>query len=418
MTTGVQDDVVMVTEIKGNVDHYQGHSKSIDNHFSSEYGYVLGAHFSDQLTGGTVNVISLQCWAASLNAKVKVVEPFTRAGSILGFEDSFIRNTTSKDEYPRLYDYFDEHTWSSQTKKRHYPTVVTWEEFLSKAPRKIIIAGHYCDDIDDKMFAASTKFAVDNGFHILKKVCTNKKKRVSIQAYREMLYGPFKPNETVLFFIRWGGISSTETPYEFRFREIISGINQCTRGSLGYNSIFVPESQRIIKNGRRYIDKYLSSDVGYIGVMMRFEYLFIYHKLKTDADRISYGRTCIASILRKVEEIKMRNKITKVFLAMDAGKYGSRGFRLFNNSGADETLSAALFDGLYRNNSFSYQDWTESFSNVSDFEMPGFIAMIQQNVAANAKVLLRAGGGSFQVYADNMHRRFHPSKPDSHQLCQ
>ena len=49
----------------------------------------------------------------------------------------------------------------------------------------------------------------------------------------------------------------------------------------------------------------------------------------------------------------------------------------------------------------------ESFDSVADFSEAGYIGAIQQYVAANAKVLLLAGGGTFQARTLGIHRKIY-----------
>lgn len=66
-------------------------------------GYVLAKDYSDQLTAGSVNILTLQCWASQLHDRVKVVEPFLRDGSYWGLQASQLHNAST----PRLRDVFD-----------------------------------------------------------------------------------------------------------------------------------------------------------------------------------------------------------------------------------------------------------------------------------------------------------------------
>ena len=84
---------------------------------------------------------------------------------------------------------------------------------------------------------------------------------------------------------------------------------------------------------------------------------------------------------------------------MDTGKHGSGSFSKERNITIPNKLSKELFNRLYSNTPLSYSEWEESFDSVADFSEAGYIGAIQQYVAANAKVLLLAGGGNFQARA-------------------
>ena len=380
-----------------------------ENIISQKYssgGYVLATHFSDQLNSGLRNMMSFQCWASSLNSRVKVVLPFLRDGSHFGIQSSLLSNVTSKEKGPNFFDIVDAKTWSKLTKNRRYSALTTWEEFLNKAPKKIILVDHGCERVTQSFLGSAIKFAENNGFKVLRKVCTStRKKLLTSEEYKTLIYGSHKPNETVVLFNLWCGITSSIDGLKYR-EGPISDLHSCDleHGYLSYYANILP-SRRIQQDGKKYIEKYLKSEKGYIAIMFRIEKLFHYKKSKSKADQIRVGKKCINSILNEVTKWKSRG-FRKVFLAMDTGKYGSYHYRRYNITTANR-LSTELFNRLYSNTSLSYSEWEESFDSVADFSEAGYIGSIQQYVAANAKVLLLAGGGTFQNRALTMHRNIH-----------
>ena len=252
------------------------------------------------------------------------------------------------------------------------------------------------------------KFAENNGFEVLRKVCSSTRKELlTSKEYKTLIYDGYKPNETVVLFRLWGGIISSLDRRRLKYRDgPISDLNSCAleHGYLSYYTK-VPPSRRIQQNGKKYIEKYLKSEKRYIAIMFRIQRLFLYKKARSDADQIRVGKKCINSILNEVTKWKSRG-FREIFLAMDTGKYGSYIYRR-NNITTPNRLSTELFNILYSNTSLSYSEWEESFDSVADFSEAGYIGSIQQYVAANAKVLLLAGGGTFQARALTMHRNIH-----------
>lgn len=117
----------------------------------AQYGYVLALHYSDQMTGSTLNLVSLQCWAHSLGPSVKVVEPFVRR-SVLGLDNQhrINMNDTAASEGLKsvaLTDVYDEEKWKEFTTGHEgYSPLVSWDNFLEDSPRKMIVVERECMD--------------------------------------------------------------------------------------------------------------------------------------------------------------------------------------------------------------------------------------------------------------------------------
>lgn len=68
-------------------------------------------------------------------------------------------------------------------------------------------------------------------------------------------------------------------------------------------------------------------------------------------------------------------------------------------------------DTLYKRlhgNSSSLEDFDESFNSVSSFRNPGYIAMLQKQLAASGTCLITVGGGSFQKTTIKLYKKYHP----------
>ena len=375
----------------------------ISENFSTS-GYVLATNYSDQVNSGLRNMMSLQCWASSLKSGIKVVLPFLRNGSFFGFKPSLLSNV-SEQKGPSFFDIVDIETWSKFTKKRKYSALATWEEFLNKAPKKIILVDHGCERVTQSFLGYAMKFAESNGFEVLRRVCTTaRKKLLTSEEYKTLIYGSHKPNETVVLFRLWGGITSLLQRLMYR-EGPISDLHSCDlqHGIFSYENI--PPSKKIQQNGKQYIEKYLKSEKGYIAIMIRLERL-LYKKGSSEAAQNSVGKRCINHILNEVTKWK-NHGFKEIFLAMDTGKHGSGSFSKERNITIPNRMSTELFNRLYSDTSLSYSEWEESFDSVTDFSEAGYIGAIQQYVAANAKVLLLAGGGTFQARTLGIHRNIY-----------
>ena len=398
-------------------------------------GYVLAYHYSDQLTAGALNLLSLQCWTAGLGSQVKVVEPFIRNGSYWGVEASLLRNSTG---VPRLRDIFDRMQWKMYAKRKQMSKLASWEEFLQGVPRRLILVGMACKKLDKNFQDFAVKLANGKGFRIVREVCTDGETVFSAARFQAYVYANYTPSDAVVLFSMWSGISETLSQPPLRYRIPISDMQRCERNSQIKKFMdSIPQSRRLVNNAKIYIERYLSSSSndglvplkrlpgvggenqgaresrdGYIAVMFRLEQLFVRRKLKSEADRLEGGRRCVNSILREVSAVKEHGPL-RVFLAMDSGKYGSYKFRRKNDTIVHQ-LSQSLFNGLYPSGSMSYSDWEATFSSVADFITPGYIAMLQLSVAVRSSDLLLAGRGSFQSIAEREVKFQHASNARVH----
>lgn len=375
-------------------------------------GFVLAMDYSDQLTAGSVNLLSLQCWASQLHDRVKVVEPFLRCGSYWGVEASHLRNASTL----RLRDIFNATGWRRYSTNRALSPLANWEDFLKTAPRKMVLAGLGRKALDKRFYDFALKFAKVRGFKIVRQVCTDSKIVFSAREFQSRIYGNFRPADTVVLFDTWSGISGTLPRPPLRYRLPINDLHWCERdSSIKKFMDSIPQSRRILGNGRRYIKRFLShSSHGYIAVMFRLEQLFVGRKLITESDKLRGGSKCIESILKKVTAIK-RKGLTQVFLAMDSGKYGSYKYRSKNRTVVHQ-LSHDLFRRLYDGGSMTFDSWEASFRSVADFLAPGYVAMLQLSVAVRATELLLAGGGSFQSVAEREIKFRHQSNARVHHI--
>lgn len=372
------------------------------------HGYAMAFSYADQLTAGSVNLLSLQCWVKSLGSAVRVVEPFLE-GSHWGVGYTHLSSDLRK--MPRLFNVFDTKQWQSFSSAKNLASIAKWEEFLEQAPPNLILVGSGCSSVPDiSLQNATANFARKYRFKLVRKVCHNESVVFTPMKFRSEIYGSLKPANSVVLFHKWPGISKTIVFPPHLYRVAITGVSRCERSSSIKKFMdWIPLSAQIKSNGKKYINKYLSSNTEYIAVMFRIEQMFIKHSLQSHSDRIREGTKCISSILWVVQKLRGHFPKGEVFLSMDSGKYGSEAFRDQNSSDAI-TLSRNLFDRLYSHSSLTYKNWEKSFEDVADFITPGYVAMLQLNIAMNARVLVLAGGGSFQSIADRDIKLHHRGK--------
>ena len=394
---------------------WKGNSKKSGVVDDGKYGYLLVTQYSDQMTGASTNILSLQCWASTISHHVRVVEPFLRSGSNFGYDltdgGNMSTNTSSEVNLVRLRDVFDMASWERETSKRGFSPLVSWEDFL------IVVATKLAPRHQGPwhVFRTSVEsFAKRHGFRLARYVSYNSKKVYSKKEFRTMVYGNFTPRHVTVVFCGWGGIVSTANK---QYRHAIPQLRKCNRRS--FSSFPYRNSLKIALDGQRYQEKYMpqSKDTGYISVMLRIQRYALFHDfrdMKSHEKKWNLLTRCINSISKHVDILKKTHGLNSIFLSMDSGKHGSNVFR--DNSSAYSLLSRELVDKvaatlhqrLYGNSS-SLLLWEESFDNIASFKTPGYIAQLQKYLAYSGVCLLTAGGGSFQSTAMKLHKEKHIS---------
>ena len=391
-------------------------------------GYILSLHFSDQMTGAMANVLSLQCWAEQSN--LLVVEPFV-IHSWLGASLKTGREG-SEENAVRLSDVFDIDVWQRHSREKGYSRLVSWEEFLSNAPRDVIIASQPvagdCKHKMDKLRSISMPFATEHNFTVVKEVCFNfgESGVLTDKGILSHLYGEYLPQQVTVLFRRWGGIGKTLSDI---FRMRISD-SRCGRNVSDVLSVST-KSQSLMDDVQQYISTYLNGASTFTAVMVRFQYFIINHKLLTD-EQLKYHPTdshqnysallesCLQSILTELRSLKADNSTT--LLTMDFGTHGSQ----FSNSKGEavsifkdypwmDKQVKSLFRSIY-GSSLSLEEWEDSFEFVAKKNNSGYIAQMQKELAARAQCLMLAGAdgqSSFQEQTKSLFESYHGKYVDS-----
>lgn len=367
------------------------------------------SHYSDQMTGASLNILSLQCWVSTVSPSVRVVEPFLIRGSKFGI------NLTSGDREVGLRDILDIKGWESQSAMKGYAPFICWKDFLNNTPRNLIVVSTECTgssikcENSERRFQKSIAYFIgENHFDVVRRVYTKRKSYSSIE-FKELVYGDYQPNQTVVLFDYWGGIVSGQSR---AFRIGLSDLGKCNRRQF---PSFVFQTSEIVQNdSKNYVDQYMpmSKNNGYISVMFRTERFGLSHDFQatqSTAKKLAMFTACVDGISAHVHKLKSQYDIQSVFLAMDCRKQGSMAFR--HESSPDymskdlvDTMTTLLYRQLYDNSS-SLDDWDESFDKVASFKTAGYLAQLQKTLAANGSCLLTAGGGNFQRSAEMLYNK-------------
>jgi hypothetical protein len=380
----------------------------------------MALRYVDQMTGSTLNVFSLMCWADSLSPEksehFKVVEPFLRR-SALGLDDQHrihMNNTVERLKSVTLSDVYDIAEWKRIASLKHYAPLVSWEQFLKNSPRKMIVVEREClnhkkcmecgDGRTKDLLRSIEVLQGRYGFEVVRRVCYPLRAHKNSE-FRALVYADYTPHEVVVVFNSWGGMERGLS----KFRIPVCDLERCERGK---QPSVIPLNARLRKDAQRYINKYIKSS-HYIGVMVRLEHFYLNHyrfKGKSSEEILHLLVNLYDKILTQVNMFRASHKISDVLLTMDCRKQGSVGFQLGRNNHPLMSDSASiLYKKLYGNSS-TLEEWDQSFYNVSSFKTEGYLAMLQKYLAASGTCLITAGGGTFQQTARDIYSRHTPEK--------
>ena len=198
----------------------------------------MATDFSDQLTGASINILSLQCWAGAVSEALVIVEPFVSRGSHFGVTLSTLRSGQKVKEPEedinklRLRDVLNLKSWEEQIRGRDYALMKSWETFRETAPKNLIVVGKACVKHKNKLcninfYRSISLFAKEHRFNIVRSIQVTFE-IYSFSIFRDIIYGGHKPNQSVMVFHHWGGI--VEKPGNYRIA--MSRLAPCTQGLL------------------------------------------------------------------------------------------------------------------------------------------------------------------------------------------
>ena len=380
------------------------------------FGYILVNDYFDQITDASRNILSLQCWAGAVSKGLKIVEPFVHKesgfGVSLNFSTQEVEKAGEDSNILRLQDVLYLEGWNDQIRGQGFAPFASWKVFLKSAPRKLIIIPKPCrehvrNSCNGYFNTVASQFAKEHSFDIVRSVHL-KNKLYSLDNFRNIIYGDHKPEESVVLFERWGGI----LPQIRKGRIAISDNNSCSRYS--FPNFLFESSPKIVEDNQRYLDQYMpKGDTNYISVMLRTEHFGINHnfrEIKSPEEKFSLYSTCIQGIINQVRTMKEFYKTSSVFLTVDCRRFGSRELKNSSDKGLLDTVVEILFRELKSYGMrLSLEEWDASFDEVPSFKTPGYVALLQKNLAASGKCLVTAGGGTFQKSAEMLYKSINNS---------
>ena len=364
---------------------------------------MLALSFNDQGTGSFVSLMTFLCFASELGG-VRIVEPFM-VGSLLGINIS----ANWRDEL-KFSDVFDSNVVKHFVHSRKYFPLVSYDEFLEDAPRRLLVAQYKCETSycipcgHEKALEKGRIFSELNGFELVGQVCLDYGPRgvMTIKEVEETLYANYSKSELVVLFIRFGGLKAG--PYKERYgQRFYVSPSSCHNHHFMRYSLIRP-SPLAINSANKYFHKYLGGKQ-YISVMVRIQMILGSNIGKKEAPQLT--EKCLHNLYDKIRELRKDYGIQTVFVCLDVGRYGSN---IFQNERAmnpllpsfNSFLSQTITEGM------TLSEWDDTFSSVSAKQDPGFIAVMQKVIAAKGDVLVTLGAEStFQASTRELYKSLH-----------
>ena len=376
----------------------------------SRSGFLMALDYSDQLTGGGMNLFCLQCLAHSIDPSLVVVEPFivkSTFGASLDFRNPPFE-TPWKSNAIRLSDVYSIERWQQFSSKKCYAPLVPWETFLDSAPRSVVLVQHTWDGgcSLDRFQEKYSPFLMLYQFTIIRTVCFNFKTSGDLELwrYKYSIYGDLDPTNVTVIYQKWLGVGKDVTKYTVSISDSYCE-KEATAGPL-FNELHVFPSQKLWSDAEKYSSRFLggAKNNNYIGVMLRIEQVFV--STSRRVNRLNLVSRCLDNLIKKWKYMTQQSGISKTFLAVDYGKYGSKGFGIHNYMN-QESLEGKLESLLRTMGQGNLSAWETRFREVTGTENPGYIASLQQAIASRARCLVTAGGGSFQNHAFMLHKKMY-----------
>lgn len=412
--------------------------------YSKEYyGYVVALRYSGQQGAGIQALMSLQCWAASFNLPIRILEPILNDTFFVSIPHE--RKTSLSSRFLRFGDLFDIKHFNRVSESIGYVSVGTKEEFLTAAPRNAIYIHLKLvpKSLPVLEQAAKTVWTVDS--ECKEEECCYQSKdsstsgkyeeiaslnkdfcviRIIEATYsyahhyifsdkevREVIYGDNRqPQHVTVIFNLW------RTPW-YVINNELNNPHKCKRA--GHDSSkeqFCP-SPRLISDTEHYEKQFLNSN-NEVAVMLRIEHMIEYvdqHHEQWTVDK------CLQDVNRLTNE---KQKFGRPMVTLDMGKFGSGVWsEVATKHGVDvDSLtkkSKLLLNSLFKNE-WTFEEWEESFTQATGgIENSGYIAALQRTLASRAKCLILVGGGTFQDLALKDYLRNNPRRENHcvHLVC-
>lgn len=370
--------------------------------------YTLALSYFDQISNAAHRLQSHQCWASRMASKI--VEPFVIDNTYLGGLTSDMDASSAT----RLGDLFNLGHWNRSSVESGVPPLISWEEFLQTATRKVILVRNHwrqferlrneafrCEEQEfEKLRTFWTRFLKPHGFEVFRELCIDERNH---SEFTKVLVNQNSDIDVTVVVDDWRhliGATGTSLPY------MVTDSN-CDGHFRSLN--WMKPSPKVIEDSDLFISKYLNTDHKYIAVMIRWELTdWVRHRKN--------GTQCVAKILEGIHRIQKQKNLSLMFLTTDTGNLGSGDMGITNTSqyfpisSKFRKESLACTDKLLQtffDPSMSLVEYERQYE-VLQMKNPAYISSVQKLVAAKAHcLLLIPGQGIFQLHALQLHQTLH-----------
>ena len=390
--------------------------------------YVLSLSYMDQTSWAATRLQSLQCWAARLKRVSRVVEPFVNDVYLGGPESSQAIAERSSFTFGDMYDV---ESLNLVGAGRGFTPLASWEDFLEKAPRKVVLVqivyedDYHCTENTrtdrecnhTRLRTFFTEFLEPHLFSVHSEICIDFKVRgfLTQSKFNELIFSGVLRNEAItLVFDEWRAMYPFVLKRDLHIKCFVefkdvecSPLNpqmkQLTSRSLH-------PATNILISAQKYISLHLTSSPGFVAVLVRWEQILLYHFYRRWIKKPFTGNQCVKLIREYLEEIRRTKGITHAFLSIDVGKFGSSTFQLYNATSANLQNVTKHTEELIRymyGASMTLEQYEQTLLDVSGTTNSVIISQVQKAVAAQAQCLLFVGSGSFHEHTLSMYKNLH-----------
>ena len=391
--------------------------------------YVLSLSYMDQVSWATTRLRSLQCWAARLGTFAGVVEPFVN-NVFLGVP--LTRQAVAESSNLSFGDLFDLKTWNRIGGQQGFPPLASWEEFLAKAPRKVVLVqivyeyDYHCPEDSQPVTTCNhtrlrtffTEFLEPHLFSVHSEVCVdfNQHGFISRSEFNHLIFsGAFGSESVSLVFDEWRAmypfvvIRDRDIKCFLQFKDV-----ECSPLSTQMadtTALSLQPATNILVIAQKYISLHLKVSHGFVAVLVRWEKILLYHFYRLDRVKKLYtGNSCMKLIVEYLEEVRRTKGIDSVFFSTDVGRFGSSTFHMYNATRENLPGVTRYTEELIRHmygTSMTLEQYEQTVVDVSGSTNPVLIAQVMKAVAANARCLLLVGSGLFHEHTLSMYKELH-----------
>ena len=385
-------------------------------------GYVVNIAMTGQQGSNVKILMAQQCFFGAVG-NVSVVEPFYRNNKFYGEPGQ----RKLLDTQLRFRNFFNVQKHNEIAKEQHFAQLVSWEDFLSNAPREVV----YIDLPESRRPECDT----DRFVYLLQKShCSDKE----VQKIHFLQQYNFTVVKTVYTYKSFENLKKGTTswpldnitlvfngarPRLFKHSNIHN--NSCVEVFYSNPHIQLISSQQILHQVDLYESHFLHG-VNRLAVVIRLEHILegIGRQRKRKQQRYHAIETCL-KVTARISILLSTN--SRPFVATDYSHYTSSSWMRTKSVHQDtdkQMISAELrgrrvvegvFQGLWE-----FDKWASSFSEVTEgIDDPGYVAALQRTIAGRAKCLVLVGGGDFQylILQQYMHNLPHESQLCVHLVC-